>query len=111
MRPSKLHAIAIVLAAVALGRAAIVTDAVAAGGHVAGVLSLAIASVAALPPVDSSIGVAGITHSGSMTVTAITALSAITGVRRSMLMAVRNENGASAQPIAMTSRRHSTALP
>ena len=36
MRP-KLHTIAIVFAAVALGSAAIATDGVAAGGHVAGV--------------------------------------------------------------------------
>ena len=97
MRPSKLHRIAIVIAAVALGGAVIITtDAVAAGGHAGrgvAVLSLAIASVAALASVDSSTvvtGVAGVTRSGTMTVTAITALPAIMDVYRS---AVRSEGG------------------
>jgi hypothetical protein len=67
-----------------------------AGAGVA-VLSLAIVAVAALAPVDSSTvatGVADITHSGPMTVTAIMALPAIMDVYRSMLMAVRSEEGA-----------------
>jgi hypothetical protein len=57
------------------------------------VLSLAIAPVAALPPVDSR--TVAITHSGTMTVTAITALQAIMDVYRWMLMAMRSEGGRS----------------
>ena len=63
-----------------------------AGAWAAAAIS-AVGSAVDLEPVNSSTAItalAGITHSGTMTVTAITALP----VYRLMLMAVRNEGGA-----------------
>jgi hypothetical protein len=108
MRKPTLHRIAIVVVAVALGSAVIATDAVAAGGHggesMGGDTSAmpwpAVASAAALRPVDSSTAITGAAAwpcpSDTMTITAVTALTATTDVARSMLTAVRSEGRAPA---------------